>query len=67
MLTKDAVAYFGSQTALARALNITQASVAGWGEVVPPLRQLQLQQLTIGKLMASPEVFEIPTQKAQAA
>jgi len=67
MLTKDAVAYFGSQTALARALNITQASVAGWDEVVPPLRQLQLQQITLGKLMASAEVFEIPTKKAQAA
>lgn len=67
MLTKDAIAYFGSQSALARALNIEQPSVAGWGEEVPPLRQLQIQQLTLGKLKASPTVFEIPSKKAQTA
>lgn len=53
MLTKDAVAHFGSQAALARALGITQPSVAGWGDVVPLGRQYQLEVLTSGALRAA--------------
>lgn len=56
MLTKDAIAYFGSQAALARALGIKQPSIASWGESVPPLRQLQIERISKGELTASPEV-----------
>lgn len=58
MLTSDALAYFdGSQAELARALGIKPPSVADWGPTVPPLRQIQLERLTGGKLKASPDVF----------
>ena len=58
MLKSDAVAFFKSQSALARALNISPASVAEWPDRVPPLRQLQIQKLTRGKLKAADDVFE---------
>lgn len=57
MKTADAVAYFGSQAELARVLGIKPPSITDWGENVPPLRQLQLQQLTLGKLQAAADVF----------
>jgi DNA-binding transcriptional regulator YdaS (Cro superfamily) len=48
---EEAVNFFGSQVALAEKLGIRQASVAEWINV-PPLRQLQLERLTKGKLRA---------------
>lgn len=56
MLTKDAIAYFGSQAALARALGIKPPSIASWGEHVPPLRQLQIERISNGVLTASPGI-----------
>jgi DNA-binding transcriptional regulator YdaS (Cro superfamily) len=53
MLTRDAIVHFGSQAALARALGITQPSVAGWGDVVPLGRQYQLEVITSGALRAA--------------
>lgn len=55
-MTKDqAVEAFDTQVRLAEALGITQGSVAGWGEYPPPLRQLQIEALTGGKLKAEPD------------
>ena len=54
MTTEEAVKHYGTQTKLADALGIKQGSVSGWGEFPPPLRQLQLQQITRGKLKAEP-------------
>jgi transcriptional repressor of cell division inhibition gene dicB len=55
MRKEEAINYYGSQSALARALGIAQASVAGWrGDYPPPKRQLQLQTITRGKLKAEP-------------
>lgn len=56
MKTKDAISYFKSQSALARALGIRPPSVAGWGEVVPELRQLQIEAITGGQLKADERV-----------
>lgn len=64
MLTKDAIQHFGTQAALARALNIRQQSITDWGDTVPPLRQIQLEKLTAGDphpLKASPDVFGVAT------
>lgn len=55
MRTSDVVTHYGSQAAVAEALGIKQPSVAMWGESPPPLRQLQLESLTGGKLKAGPE------------
>ena len=54
MKTSEAKAFYdGNVSALARALGIDQSSVYSWGEHVPALRQLQLEQITGGKLKAS--------------
>ena len=58
MKKHDAITYFGTQQALAEAIGVTSAAIAQWGDEVPPLRQLQIQQLTLGKLKAAPDVFE---------
>lgn len=56
MTTQEAIAYFKTQTALARALCIRPAAVSQWGEYPPRLRQLELQQVTRGRLKAEPKV-----------
>jgi hypothetical protein len=64
MLTVEAISYFAdSTTELARALGVEPPSVYDWGEYPPPLRQLQIQALTGGYLMAEPNVFD--TKKAE--
>lgn len=54
MRTEDAIKHFGTASALARALKIKPPSIYGWGECVPKLRQLQLEELTGGELKADP-------------
>jgi hypothetical protein len=54
MTTQEAIQHYKTQTKLAEALGIKQGSVSGWGEYPPALRQLQLQQITRGKLKAEP-------------
>ena len=50
-MTKDeALAYYGTQVKLAKALGITQAAVSKWPEQVPLLRQYELERLTGGAL-----------------
>ena len=66
MKTQDAISHFGTQTALAKALGITQPTVAEWGEYPPPLRQLQIQQITVGQLQAEPNVFATKNSVAAA-
>jgi len=51
MKKQDAVSYFGSQAALARALGIGKASVGQWRDV-PLDRQCQIEIITDGKLKA---------------
>lgn len=66
-MTKDqAVEHFGTQVLLAQALVMSQGSVSLWGEFPPPLRQLQLEALTGGKLKAEPDCdkYRVPSQAA---
>ena len=60
MLTKDAIAYFGTAAALARALDVTPSAISQWGERVPGLRQLQLQLMT-RELVAEPYLAPVRT------
>lgn len=46
MLTRDAVAYFGSVSRLARLLGVSRVAIYLWRERVPPLRQFQIECLT---------------------
>lgn len=54
MKTVDVVSHYGTQTAVAAALEIDQSSVSGWGEWPPDKRQLQIERLTKGALKAEP-------------
>lgn len=55
MRKDQAIEFFGSQAALARALGIEQPSVAEWGDKVPWRRQLQIERLTGGLLRHNPK------------
>lgn len=58
MKTSEAILWAGgTQVALAARLGINQPSVAGWGDYPPPLRQIQIEQLSGGVLRAEPDVF----------
>ncbi|WP_341520738.1 Cro/CI family transcriptional regulator [Pseudomonas sp. G.S.17] len=52
MNTDQAVSHFGSKKKLADALDISPSAVTLWGEVIPRLRQFQIQMLTGGTLTA---------------
>lgn len=62
MKTQQVIDHFGSQAAVAKALDIAQPSVAQWGDRPPALRQLQIEVLTRGALRAGPECdqFRVP-------
>ncbi len=70
-MTKDEAiaALGGTQVKAAAALGITQGSIAGWGDTVPPMRQLQIEALTGGKLRAGPECdkFRVPVVGLESA
>lgn len=59
MTTVDAVRHFGTQQKLADALGIKQSSVGEWKAYPPKLRQLQLQQITKGRLKAEPGLLSV--------
>lgn len=52
MKTAEAIQYFGTAAALAKALNIKPPSVSEWGIYPPVTRQFQIQVITNGQLKA---------------
>ena len=64
MLTSDAISHFGSKAALAKAIGISVPSVYEWREYPPPLRQLQIEQVSGGALKAEPDVFDAKPARA---
>ena len=62
----EALRRFGTQIELARALGITQASVAGWGENIPRLRQIQIEVITDGELQADASCWPPANNKEEA-
>lgn len=59
MTTQEAIQHYGTQTKLATALGTKQSTISSWGEYPPKLRQLQLQQITRGRLKAEPGILEV--------
>jgi DNA-binding transcriptional regulator YdaS (Cro superfamily) len=54
---EDLIQYFGSQAAVARAVDVRQPSVWEWKKKgIPAKRQLQIERLTGGTLKAHPRV-----------
>lgn len=57
MTLQELIDHFGSQGKVARALGLRQPSVSSWKDKgVPPLRQLQFEAITRGRLKADPAV-----------
>jgi hypothetical protein len=52
MKTSDVLQHFGGQAATARALGLSQPSIALWGEYPPDSRQILIELVTSGKLKA---------------
>lgn len=68
MTYDELIDYFGSQGKAAHALGLSQPSVWAWKESgVPPLRQIQAEELSRGKIKADPDVYEKLTKRARAA
>jgi predicted XRE-type DNA-binding protein len=59
MTTEQVLKHYGTQQKVADALDIAQSSVSEWGEFPPKLRQLQLQQITKGRLKAEPGLLAV--------
>lgn len=57
MLKADAIAHFGSQAKIARALNITEAAVSLWGDVVPEGSAYKLESVTRRVLRVNPALY----------
>lgn len=55
MTKQEAVAHFKSVTALAKALGVSAPAIYQW-DTVPPLRQMQLERITKGKLKADQSI-----------
>jgi hypothetical protein len=53
MKTQDAIAYFGSASAVAVAANISKAAVSQWGELVPLKTAVLLEHVSQGRLPAN--------------
>lgn len=65
MKTEDCIKHFdASKAKLAAALGIEAPSVYTWGEYPPPLRQLQIEIITEGKLKAEPDCVPRPQREA---
>lgn len=59
-MQKSAVLAFfdDNQSAVARALGITRASVNAWDDLIPELRAYRLERVTKGKLKVDPKLYE---------
>jgi len=57
MKTKDAIEHFGSEAAVARALEISRQAVDQWGELVPILTAIEIQRITKDKLKVDPSLY----------
>lgn len=66
MKKQEAVSHFGSQAALARALNIKKAAVSQWREI-PIGRQCQIEIVTDGALKADRTKLVPPSGGVQEA
>ena len=58
MRKADAIAFFGNnQSAVARAIGITRASVNGWPEIVPLEAARAIEIVTHGKLRVNESLY----------
>ena len=60
---RQALEWFGTKTAIAKALGVRPPSVTLWGDRIPPIRQLQIERMTKGALRADDSILDRPAQK----
>ena len=58
MRKSDVVRHFGSQLAVAKALQITKGAVSFWDELIPIGRAYQIESVTGGKLRVNPALYK---------
>ncbi|HDR2461519.1 TPA: hypothetical protein QCI23_000626 [Enterobacter ludwigii] len=67
MKTETVISFFGTKTAVARALGISQVAVTRWGPVVPEKRAARLSLMTNGELIYDPKDYQNPVKSANVA
>lgn len=60
MKTETVISFFGSKTATAKALGISQVAVTRWGATVPEKRAARLDHITNGALKYDPTFYDVP-------
>lgn len=65
MLKSQAVAYFGTVSAVAEALGITVAAVSSWDDIIPEGSAYKLQVVTDGALRVRPELYKDRPKRGQ--
>ncbi|EDR7342194.1 transcriptional regulator Cro [Salmonella enterica subsp. salamae] len=63
MNKSTAVDFFGSQRAIAAALDISEQAVSRWGNLIPKGSALELEKLTNGALRCELEVYRLHPRK----
>lgn len=63
MYTEEVIKFFGSKTATAKALKISQVAVTRWGQLVPEKRALRIEKLTSGVLTYDPKLYDDYTEQ----
>jgi hypothetical protein len=57
MLKSDVISYFKTQAAVARALEISEAAVSLWDEIIPEGSAYKIESLTKRRLRVNPELY----------
>jgi transcriptional repressor of cell division inhibition gene dicB len=57
MRKADVVRYFGTQKAVADALQITEQAVCQWDDLIPPLQARKVAEKTRGELTFDPRLY----------
>lgn len=67
MLKTEVVAHFGSQQAVADALNLSKQAISRWEDIIPQGVAYRLQIVTGGVLQVDPSVYSKAAREARAA
>ena len=67
MRKSDVLAFYGTQTAVAKVLNITKSAVNQWGAIVPEGKAYRLQELSRRKLKVDPTAYARSSTPGRAA
>lgn len=62
MKKTDVIAFYGTQTAVARAAGVTVSAVSQWPELIPERMAWRLQYATTGRLRVNPQDYHAPSE-----